>query len=676
MIYHPWRVSRPDAQTAARLSAAVGQPLLVGKVLAARGVCDSQEAVRRCGDGQLLSDPFLLAGMEQAVDRIHRAIDDGERIVVFGDYDVDGVTATALLYTYLDAAGAEVYYKLPSRDEDGYGLSANAVEQMAEKEVGLVITVDNGISANEAIALAVEKGMDVVVTDHHLPPAVLPQAAALVDPQLPFDKSPCKSLSGAGVAFKLVCALDAADPAEMLPYYGDLAAIGTVADIMNLEGENRTIVKAGLSLLQNTDRPGLAALISQCGLEGKELTAENVSFGLAPRLNAAGRMDSATVALRLLLSDDEEEATLLAQELDDKNAARQKAEQEISQIVLEQLTADPTYQSDRILVAWGDGFHPGVIGIVASRIAERMGKPAIIISVDENGEGKGSGRSQEGISLYEAIASCEQLLIRFGGHASAAGLSIRRENLPAFRKAINLWAAAHHPVVDVPAIVADAPVALNEISEQEVAALSVLAPFGNGNPAPLFLVENALVDAVYPVSEGKHCRVRLRQNGSILNAVFFGKGPDALGYVPGDTVDVLVALSIFEGRNGAMVSARIKDLRPAGMGEEHAQLAQWADAFCSGAALEEAQRRAITPVRADTAGVYRFLAAHPQGLSESDSRPLFAKFGAGSAGKVIISLKALEQLSLIENKNGCWRLLPVKEKKDLFSAPVLKKLEE
>ena len=207
------------------------------------------------------------------------------------------------------------------------------------------------------------------------------------------------------------------------------------------------LVKAGLSLLQNTDRPGLAALISQCGLEGKELTAENVSFGLAPRLNAAGRMDSATVALRLLLSDDEEEATLLAQELDDKNAARQKAEQEISQIVLEQLTADPTYQSDRILVAWGDGFHPGVIGIVASRIAERMGKPAIIISVDENGEGKGSGRSQEGISLYEAIASCEQLLIRFGGHASAAGLSIRRENLPAFRKAINLWAAAHHPVV-------------------------------------------------------------------------------------------------------------------------------------------------------------------------------------------------------------------------------------
>lgn len=676
MIYHSWRVSRPDQQTAARLSAAVGQPPLVGKVLAARGVCDPQEAVRRCGAGQPLSDPFQLAGMAQAVERIHRAMDDGERIVVFGDYDVDGVTATALLYTYLDAAGAEVYYKLPSRDEEGYGLSVQAIEQMAAKDVSLIITVDNGISANEAVALAGEKGIDVVVTDHHLPPVQLPQAAALVDPQLPYDTSDCKTLSGAGVAFKLVCALDGADPAEMLPYYGDLAAIGTVADIMVLDGENRTIVQAGLSLLQDTDRPGFAALIEQCGLAGKALTAENVSFGLAPRLNAAGRMDSATVALRLLLSDDEEEAAQLAQELEDKNAARQKAEQEISQLVVEQLETDPSYQTDRILVAWGEGFHPGVIGIVASRITERFGKPAIVISIDENGEGKGSGRSREGISLYDALAACQQLLIRFGGHASAAGLSIRRENLPVFRQEINRWAAAHHPVVEAPAISVDASVTLPELTEQNVAALNVLAPFGNGNPAPLFVVEKASVDALYPVSEGKHSRVRLRQNGSVLNAVLFGKGPDELGYVPGDFVDVILALSIFEGRNGPMVSARIRDMRPAGMGEEHTQLSQWAEAFCSGAQLTEAQRSAITPVRADTAGVYRLLAACPQGMAEDDLRPLFAKLGPGSAGKTLISLKALEQLALAERRGGRWRLLPATGKKDLFSAPVLQKLEE
>ncbi|WP_367924356.1 single-stranded-DNA-specific exonuclease RecJ [uncultured Ruthenibacterium sp.] len=675
MIYHPWRVSHPDSQTAALLSQSVGQPLLVGKVLAARGVVEPQDAQLKCGAGQTIGDPLLMCGMEQAVARIHRAMDDGERIVVFGDYDVDGVTATALLYTYLDACGAEVYYKLPSRDEDGYGLSESAVDQMAEKGVNLIITVDNGISAHEAVARAAQRGMDVVITDHHLPPQNLPDAVAVIDPQLPNDKSSCKVLSGAGVAFKLICALDGAQPFEMLPYYGDLAAIGTVADIMSLTGENRTIVKAGLSFLQNTDRPGLAALIAKCGLENKELTAENVSFGLAPRLNAAGRMDSATVALRLLLSDDEEEAEELAQELDEKNAARQKAEQEISQVVIDRISSDPEYQADRILVVWGEGFHPGVIGIVASRIADRFGKPAIVVSVDENGEGKGSGRSREGISLYDAIFACSELLIRFGGHASAAGLSIEKENLPEFRRMINQWAAEHHPVMQVPPISVDTPVNLSELTEENVAALSVLAPFGNGNPAPLFLVESVSIEAVYPVSEGKHSRIRFRQGANTLNAVLFGKGPNTLGYGAGDVVDVILSLSIFDGRNGPMISARIRDMRPAGMNEEHAELAQWAEAFCSGAILDSEKARKITPVRTDTVGVYRFLAAHPQGVAADDLRPLFAKLGQESAGKVLISLKALEQLSLAEQRQGRWYIVPAAKKKDLFSAPVLQKLE-
>ena len=306
MLYRPWRIARPEKSQIQAVAAHTGLAPLACGVLCARGKTTPAALDEMLGTGEKLSPPGLLLNMDKAVSRILAAVDSGERIAVFGDYDVDGVTATALLYTYLDSIGADVYYKLPSRDDDGYGLSENAVELMASRDVTLIITVDNGISAHAAVARAKELGVDVVVTDHHLPPAELPDAVAVVDPQLPGDKSPCKSLCGAGVAFKLAAALEGCDPEELLPFYGDLAAIGTVADIMTLEGENRHIVKAGLAALAHTDRPGLAALIRSCGFEGKALTAENISFGLSPRLNAAGRMDSAAEALELLLCEEEE----------------------------------------------------------------------------------------------------------------------------------------------------------------------------------------------------------------------------------------------------------------------------------------------------------------------------------------------------------------------------------
>ena len=341
---------------------------------------------------------------------------------------------------------------------------------MAAKGVSLIVTVDNGVSANAAIAHAKEQGVDVVVTDHHLPPQTLPEAAAIVNPQLPGDESPCKTLSGAGVAFKLAAALDGCTPDEMLPFYGDLAAIGTIADIMLLEGENRAHRQggAGASAVDRSVR-GSRRCIETCGLGGKELTAENVSFGLAPRLNAAGRMDSAAAALELLLCEDPEEAEAIVAGLEAQNAARQKAEQDILQGVLDSVAADETYGADRILVVWGRGYHQGVIGIVASRVVERFGKPAIIVSVDENGEGKGSGRSIAGVSLYNAIAACGRLLIRFGGHALAAGLSVREENLPAFRKAVNAWAGAGAPGAQAPGAAVDAPLALSGLKEEDVA---------------------------------------------------------------------------------------------------------------------------------------------------------------------------------------------------------------
>ena len=475
------------------------------------------------------------------------------------------------------------------------------------------------------------------------------------------------------MAFKLAAALEGCDPEELLPFYGDLAAIGTVADIMTLEGENRHIVKAGLAALAHTDRPGLAALIRSCGFEGKALTAENISFGLSPRLNAAGRMDSAAEALELLLCEDEEEAERLAASLEDKNATRQKAEQEIAQSITEVIEADASYGADRILVVAGHGYHQGVIGIVASRIVEKYGKPAIIISVDETGEGKGSGRSIKGISLYSAIAACSDLLIRFGGHDLAAGLSVREEQIPALRRKINEWAVNEYPVVQSPPLEIDAAVHLSRLSAESVASLDVLAPFGAGNPAPVFVVENAVIDGVYALSEGRHSRIRLRQQGAPLYAVLFGKGPEELAYHVGDAVDAAVSLSVYEGKAGPMVSARIRDLRPAGIDEAYLESAGLCGAFFCGAQLPEEARALCCPERSDVADVYRLVRSSH--VSCDDLRPVFRALGERRAGRILASLRALEQLSLIEKTpGGCYRAVANAPKRNLDDAPVLQQL--
>ena len=670
MLYRPWRIARPEKAKVEAVAAHTGLAPLACGVLCARGVTDSGALDEMLGTGAGLSSPQNLLNMNKAVERILEAVDTGERIAVFGDYDVDGVTATALLYTYLDSIGADVYYKLPSRDDEGYGLSESAVEAMASKGVTLIVTVDNGVSAHAAIARAKELDVDVVVTDHHLPPKELPCAVAVVDPQLPGDESPCKAMCGAGIAFKLAAALEGCAPDELLPYYGDLAAIGTIADIMPLEGENRRIVKAGLASLQNTERPGIAALIRSCGLEDKKLTAENVSFGLAPRLNAAGRMDSAVEALELLLCEDEEEAERLAASLEEKNAARQKAEQEIVQSVAEVIAADPSYGADRILVVSGKGYHQGVIGIVASRLVERFGKPAIVISVDQDGEGKGSGRSIRGVSLYDALAACSGLLIRFGGHELAAGLSVRSENIPAFRREINEWAAQRHPVMRCPPLEIDAPVRLVRLTPESVASLDALAPFGAGNRAPTFVVENAVIDGVYPLSDGRHTKIRLRQQGAALYAVVFGKAPAQLAYHVGDAVDAAVSLSVYESKSGPMVSARIRELRPAGIDESFLEPAALCEAFFCGAQPTLEQRALYGPDRADTADVYRLVRSSR--VNSDDLRPVFKALGENRTGRILVALRALEQLTLIEkDADGAYRAVENAPRRNLADAPVL-----
>ena len=630
MEEEPWS----DAKYSSVLSAQQKENALLAGILTARGITDPAEALTLLAGEEDLSDPFLLTDMQKACERIWQAIDNGETIVVFGDYDVDGVTATALLYQHLKGMGATVKCMLPSREGDGYGLSRNAIQSIHDKGYQLIVTVDNGISAVEEAEFAAELGIDLIITDHHLPPETLPKAVAVVDPRRLDDTSPFKGLCGAGVAFKLCAALDGCPPEEMLDYCGDLAAVGTVADVMPLTGENRTLVKSGLRQLQNTDRPGLEALLEEVGLAGRPITAENISYAIAPRINAAGRMDSAVTALQLVLCEDPDRAEELAHKLNEINIKRQETELEIfkaAQVLLEQ---QPERLEDRVMLLWGRDWHPGVIGIVASRLVERTGRPVIVVTVDEHGECKGSGRSVPGFNLHACIGSCADLLIRYGGHAMAAGLSVREENLPELRRRLNEWAARECPVLHTAPLECDLPIHLDRVTVDSVRRIDALAPFGAENPTPVFLLQSAVVDAA-------------------LN------------------------LSVYESARGAQLSGRILDLHPAGLGTKLAEQAALVAALRRATPLTAEQKTLITPDRSHIITVYRELQARR--WHAEDLQPLCAKLGEENTGKTLVAVTALEQVGLIATveKGGAnyLELVPAQCKKNLADAPILKCLE-
>ena len=666
-----------EQQYVATLAAQQKESALLAGILAARGITDPDEALTLLAGEEELSDPELLTDMHKACQRIWQAIDNGETIVVYGDYDVDGVTATALLYQHLKGMGATVKCMLPSREGDGYGLSKNAIQSIHDKGCQLIVTVDNGISAVEEAEFAAQLGVDLIITDHHLPPEQLPKAVAVVDPRREDDTSPFKGLCGAGVAFKLCAALDGCPAEEMLDYCGDLAAVGTVADVMPLTGENRTLVKAGLRQLQQTDRPGMEALLEEVGLAGKPVTAENVSYAIAPRINAAGRMDSAVTALQLVLCEDPDRAAELAHKLNQINVQRQETETQIFQAVQQQLEQQPDCLEDRVMLLWGRDWHPGVIGIVASRMVERTGRPVIIVTVDQQGEGKGSGRSVQGFNLHACIGSCADLLIRYGGHAMAAGLSVREENLPELRRRLNKWAARECPVLHTPPLCCDLAIHLDRITVDSVRRLEQLAPYGAENPTPVYLLQNAVLDGVYSVSEGKHSRLRLRQGNASIYAVWFGMAPEQLPYATGDVVDAALNLSVYDAPRGAQLSGRIIDLHPAGLGSCTAEQAALVQALRRGAPLTPDQKTLITPPRSHIIAVYRELQARR--WHAEDMQPLCAKLGEENTGKTLVAVTALEQVGLItaaqRGSAKFWELVPSTGKKNIADAPVLKCLE-
>jgi len=672
MKYPAWQIKAPAPEGEQQLAAA-GCGVLLRRVLAARGCTDAAAARQLLAPAGEFSDPFLLRDMDKAVQRIRQAIESEEQVVIYGDYDVDGISATAILYECLSSLGAHVRCKLPTRGT-GYGLTRPVLEALAQKGFTLVVTVDNGISALEEAACARELGLDLVITDHHLPGPQLPEAVAVVDPKRADDESPFKDLCGAGVAFKLCAALEGCDPAELLEMYGEFAALGTVADVMPLVGENRTLVREGLALLQDTMRPGLQALLESAGCAGKPITTDTVSYSLAPRLNAAGRMNNAAVALKLLLCGDEEQATGIAASLAEINTQRQQTEQEVYAAACRTLETDPARLRDRVLVVAGEDWHPGVIGIVAARLMEHYSRPVIVISLHE-GEGRGSGRAPDGFDLHGALAACAGCLTRFGGHAAAAGIEIEEEKLAAFRQAVNEWAAQNAASPAPATLQLDAVVTLEELDLANVQELERLAPFGRENPTPVLLVQQAMVDGIWAMgAEGRHTRVRLRQGDHTLFASVFGTPPQQFAYPVGTFVEAALEVSVFTGRSGPMVSAHLKAIRPAGLTNQPSEQAAWFEAFCTGAVLDPDRARTLLPDRADTVQLYKRIRGGQ--VFAGDLQPTFAAQGADHAGKTLASLAALRELGLIEEQNGRWLPVPVTQKQDLAAAPVLRKLAQ
>ncbi len=571
MPFSQWIYPTQNQQESRLLQREYGLPSIIADILAGRGL-SAPEAAQLLGEQQL-EDPFLLPDMKKAVARIEKAMQAGEQIAVYGDYDCDGVTSTVILYSYLFSMGARVQYYIPDRLDEGFGMNRGAVDILHEKGVTLIVTVDNGTSALPEIAYARSLGIDVVVTDHHQPGPALPDAVAVVNPHRA-EYQGFKQLCGAGVALKLAAALDGGKYEGVLEDFSPLAAIGTVGDIVSLTGENRLLVQRGLEMLPMTDNPGLHTLMELAGLTGGEITASQVAFGLCPRINAAGRMGKAYLAAEMLLCEEEEKAAALAEELDALNRERRDQEEEILLKIRAQIEKDPSLVLDRVMVLSAPGLNHGVVGIVASRLVGIYGKPCFVLSV-EDGYAIGSARSLGSFSLFKAISACAGLCEKFGGHTLAAGLTIKEENLPAFRQAINAYAARISDRMPVQQMVIDKSLHSGDLSLEAVESLSYLEPYGEGNPQPLFLMRRCVVEGITPLSGGKHVKLRVNFDGRSVFVLCFRMTPQQFIYPAGSMVDLLVNLEINSFRDTRSISVRMKDIRPSGFAEKKNLNAQY-----------------------------------------------------------------------------------------------------
>ena len=609
MKFQKWHIADAHPQAAERLKAA-GYPCLVSEVLASRGIETAEQAAAFLEHEQRLTySPFLMADMDKAVARLQQALAAGERMAVFGDYDVDGITATCILVDYLQSRGADVLHYIPRRIEDGYGLSRDAIENLYRQGARLLITVDCGITGVEEVDFANSLGMDVIITDHHECKETLPHAAAVVDPHRPDCGYPFKHLAGCGVALKLVLALGGPDREEALfSRYCTLAAIGTVADVMQMSGENRTIVSRGLAAIDHSYFIGLHALLKEAGLAGREITSVQIGFVLAPRINAAGRMGAADKAAELLLCTDPAEAERMARELCALNRERQNVEQTIYSQAEEMIAHLP--DRDRsALVLESSRWHQGVVGIVASRLSEKYSRPSFMIHLN-GATGKGSCRSWGGFNLFAALESCKDLLLGFGGHELAAGFTIEEGNIPAFRQRMNDYARSFRGG-EAPVSVLDVDVAITHpsaVTLEELEALSALEPYGSGNARPVFCLLGATLLRTQNVGQNRHLKLRLGKGSAQFDGIFFSTVAEDCGCKAGDRVDAAFYLQINEFRGSRTVQLQMVDLRPSLWASGREQESLDLTARCTmHQPIPARDARRLLPTRDQFAAAWRFL---------------------------------------------------------------------
>lgn len=565
-----WVIKKTDEAAAASLSKETGLGTLITRVLTGRGIC-GREAADGFFKNLELSDPFLLTDMDIACKLIKTALINGDKITIYGDYDCDGVTSTVMLYNYLTALGGEADWYIPSRDE-GYGLNIAAIDKIYNSGTKMIITVDNGISAAEEAERIRDLGLSLIITDHHQVPPVMPWADAIINPNREGDISPFKKLAGCGVVLKLIMALESdteGNGDSVLEQFADLAAIGTVGDIVPLVSENRCIVERGLEVMLYTENVGLRQLLKQCGYidDPSRLTATSLAFTVCPRINAAGRFSHAGKAAELLTCENNELAASKASELSQLNTRRQEAEAGICKEVDDYFAAAPDKLCERVLAAVGNGWHHGIIGIISSRLLTKWEKPNLIITI-EGDTARGSARSYEGFSLYKLLYHCRDLLIKFGGHTKAAGFTLKTENIPAFLEEIKKYTDTFFPVMPIPETYIDAEIFPSDLSMQNVEQLSILAPFGEENPPPLFLMRDTVLLSKKPLKDGKYVSFNVDFGGREQRILHFGSAYGDFGYNTGDKLDLLVNLEINEYNDTKSISAQVRDIRTAGFSED------------------------------------------------------------------------------------------------------------
>ena len=643
-------------------------------LLAQRGI-GSEEALRDFLGEHTLTDPMTLPDMEKAVRRVSEAAEREESVLIFGDYDADGVCATAILWDYLHNLGVQTAFCLPTR-ADGYGLNKQVVKSAAAQGFSLLLCVDNGISCNEEVSLANELGLDVVILDHHQPGETLPDAAAVVDAHRKdaLCREEARQLCGAAVVLLFVAAMEG-DSQTALDQYAHLAALATVGDIMPLQGDSRMIVQAGLETLRYTDHGGLCALMELSGVEKSTLSAQNLGFGLVPRINAAGRMGNPTDALRLILEEDREAAEPMAAKICTQNQERRHLEETVFQQIEQQIALHPELVHRRVGFFVGEGWNRGVIGIAAAKLVQRYGKPVFLVDVGPDGA-VSSARSFEGFSIFDALCSAAPYLTRFGGHTGAGGFACPAENLADVQACLEAYAEEHFPVMPLPEQTIDSLMEPEDLTVENIRGLEILEPCGAGNEAPVFEMENVVIRRVYPLSDGRFVRFEGSRRGKNVYFVLFYQPFDAFPFAPGDRVDILFSPSVRSYRGSDSVSCKCMDIRPHGFpyAVYHLGLAQYEN-FCRGRQLTPQNAAKCLPSREDFRAIWIALSGMPQ--LQRNKENLFFRLYPRRIGyaKICFAVQIMTELGLAHDTPEGIYLEQPSGKADYASAPTYRKLE-